>query len=450
VSTVKIILPHLKSSTSYESFSASQANEAICAALDASAQQPCYLEVRGQDRQCYLFFREQQIYAAGKIENNQFIDTTVKDFLLTCSQMSSAEVTCFEVNNKILHSLLILFQKKPSVKVLTSLVDLDQVLDKIEDEGKSCIVSATQDSFLAVLRYEKGRVTALCHEQSLPVPKERDFRDDFLIKIYTLSAEKPLTITIYEDLLVKYAKDAKMIETDYRGAISDLFLSKPPILTLEFKDKEIGQWIVDRAVLNIGRTADNHVQIDNLAVSRLHAVIERDKGDFYVRDCDSLNGTLLNNKQVGRAKLRDGDEIVIGKHTVVFHTRSGKEIPLNPGAGPFDQTMIMKGGNVQPPPVPRVEHSEPRLVVKNGDSEDVIELSKASTIFGKDTDVDVALKGFFVAKHHAEIVRQNGDYVIRHLSGHKKVSVDGETVKERVLKDNDKIKIGNREFIFQK
>ncbi len=94
----------------------------------------------------------------------------------------------YEVDSKILHSLLILFQKKPALKLLTSLVDLDQVLDKIEEEGKSCIVAAAQDDFFAILRYEKGRVTALCHEQTAPASMNRSFREEFLVKIYTLSA----------------------------------------------------------------------------------------------------------------------------------------------------------------------------------------------------------------------------------------------------------------------
>jgi uncharacterized protein YoxC len=72
--------------------------------------------------------------------------------------------------------------------MLSSLVDLDQVLDKIENEQKSCIVLASQNDFLALLRYEKGEVKALAHQLSSITPKENTFRDDILVKIYTLSA----------------------------------------------------------------------------------------------------------------------------------------------------------------------------------------------------------------------------------------------------------------------
>lgn|GEM_PF-700240 len=452
VGKVKTVLPYLRIANKYEQFSTSQVNQVIHDCIATSAQRPCYLEISGSSQRCFLFFREKQIYNAGRIENDQLSETTIKDFLQGVRQMPTAAAACYEVNSKMLHSILILFQKKPSLKLLTSMVDLDEVLDRIEEEGKSCIVSACQDAFLAILRYEKGEVTALCHELSLPTPKESGFREDFLVKIYTLSAEKPLSINIHEDLLVKYASDAQMIDDSYRGDITELYLSKPPTVTLRFKGREIGHWTLDRPVLNIGRTADNDIVIDNLAVSRLHAVLERDKGDYYVRDCDSLNGTLLNNKKVGRAKLQHGDEIVIGKHELKVQKQSGMDVQSGPDIDQFDQTVILAPGQTpqQPHTHSRINHSAPRLIEKTKAGEIVIELNKPSLVLGKDSDADVTIDGFMVAKLHAEIVEQNGDYVIRHLNGYRKVSVGGRPVTECVLKDNDEIRIGKSEFIFQK
>jgi pSer/pThr/pTyr-binding forkhead associated (FHA) protein len=432
-----------------ERFSPTQMNDMIRKCIALSNQRPCYLEVSDEAQQFFLFFREKQIYSAGKVVDTQLSDVTIKDFLIHATQMKDAYAACCEVNSKILHSLLIIIQKKPTLKLLTSLVDLDQVLDKIEEDNKSCIVSATQDEFLAVLRYEKGKVTALAHEQSMTSPKEQTFRDDFLVRIYTLSAEQPLTINVYEDLLVKYSADAKMIDNGFNGDITEMYLSKPPMVMLEFKGKEIGTWILDKPVMNIGRTADNDIVIDNLAVSRLHAVLEKDKGNYYVRDCDSLNGTLVNDKKVGRAKLHHGDEIVIGKHKLRIHVQGGTQLHSAPNdVASFDQTVIMTAGGVPMAPSP-LGNSGPRLVERTKSGEVVIEISKATVTLGKDKSADVSLDGLMIAKHHAEIAKENGQYVIRHLNGRRKVSVGGKTVKERVLKDNDAIKIANREFIFQ-
>ncbi len=447
-----MVLPYLNVANKHERFSASTMSQVLKECLACSANHPCYLEVSGDSKRFFLFFREKQIYSAGKLEGDQFSDISIKDFLQSTMQLQSSTAVCFEVNSKILHSLLILFQKRPVLKLLTSIVDLDAVLDKIEEDGKSCIVSATQDAFLALLRYEKGGVTALCHERSQPVPKERSFREDFLVEIYTLSAETPLSISVYEDLLVKYANDAKMIEKDFDGEITELYLTRPPVVILEFKGTEIGQWVLDRSTFNIGRTSDNDIVIDNLAVSRLHAVLECDKGEYFIRDCDSLNGTLVNNKKVGRARLQHGDEIAIGKHNLKFSKRGGMDVPAAPGTAPFDQTVIINSGQrMQPRPQPAPQQSTgPRLVEKTKSGDVVIELNKPALVLGKDPEADVAIEGLLIAKQHAEIVRENGNYVIRHLNGHRKVMVGGKTVTECVLEDNDEIRIGKSEFVFHK
>jgi pSer/pThr/pTyr-binding forkhead associated (FHA) protein len=445
-------LPYLKVANKYEKFSANTMNQILGECLLLSARQPCYLEVCNDSESCFLFFREGQVYNAGQITDDQFSETSIRHFLKTATSLSRC-ATCYLLNGKLLHSLLILFQKKASLKLSTSIVDLDEVLDKIEEEGRSCIVTASQDEFLAVLRYEKGNVTALFHEQSASTPTERSFREDFLVQTYTLSAEKPLSINVYEDLLVKYAVDAKMIDQNNAGEISGLYLSKPPVVTLEFKGREIGHWVLDRPIFNIGRTVDNDIVIDNLAVSRLHAVLEKDKGEYYIRDCDSLNGTLVNNKTIGRAKLQHGDEISIGKHKLRVQRQTGIDIPDGTNIAPYDQTVIIGPNehpaqpNSQPQPV---ICSGPRLIEKTKSGEIVIEINKPSLILGKDRDADVEVEGLFVAKQHAEIVKENGDYVIRHLNGYRKVSVGGKPVSECVLEDNAEIRIGNSEFVFQK
>lgn len=450
---MKTVLPYIKVHKSYESFTRASMSDVIRDGLDRSVEYPCYLSVSNDEKQFFLFLREKQIYSAGQIEGGVPSDLTIKDFLLTASQMEGAQVDLFEVNSKILHSILILFQKQETLKVLTSLVDLDQILDKIEEEKRSCIISASQDSFLVVLRYEKGTVTALCHEQSSPRPGEGTFREDFLVKIYTISAERPLELRIYDDLLVKYAKDAKLIEDEYHGDILDLFLTKPPIITLEFKDREIGHWVLEKPTLNIGRTADNDIQVDNLAVSRLHAVLERDKGNYYIKDCDSLNGTVLNGKRIGRAKLAHGDEIVIGKHKLVFQNQTGITTPITPDIAPFDQTVIMGPGEKPRMPgqsiVEMGRKSVPCLVETTKKGKQVFELKNAIFVLGKGGYADLEIGGMFIAKQHVEIVKENGDYVIRHMNGRRRVTVEGRKIKECVLKDNDAIKIGKREFIFQ-
>jgi hypothetical protein len=68
----------------------------------------------------------------------------------------------------------------------------------------------------------------------------------------------------------------------------------------------------------IGRSPDCEIFLDDVTVSRNHAVlIERD-GGFVVEDQGSLNGTFVNRKRIESAPLAEGDELQIGKYRMTF------------------------------------------------------------------------------------------------------------------------------------
>jgi predicted component of type VI protein secretion system len=67
------------------------------------------------------------------------------------------------------------------------------------------------------------------------------------------------------------------------------------------------------------------VPIDNVGVSRTHAVVRYREGIFRVHDHGSSNGLFVNGMPIGQGgihPLQDGDEIQVGKFVVVFSTRS--------------------------------------------------------------------------------------------------------------------------------
>ena len=61
--------------------------------------------------------------------------------------------------------------------------------------------------------------------------------------------------------------------------------------------------------------------LEDLTVSRKHAVIVQRDGGFFVEDQGSLNGTFVNRKRVESAQLEDGDELQIGKYRLTFLDR---------------------------------------------------------------------------------------------------------------------------------
>jgi FHA domain/zinc-ribbon domain len=71
----------------------------------------------------------------------------------------------------------------------------------------------------------------------------------------------------------------------------------------------------------IGRSPDCPIFLDDVTVSRKHAVVVERDGHWFIEDQGSLNGTFVNRRRVEAAQLSDGDEIQIGKYRLTFLTR---------------------------------------------------------------------------------------------------------------------------------
>ncbi len=87
-------------------------------------------------------------------------------------------------------------------------------------------------------------------------------------------------------------------------------------LSLMFGDKIVKEVPIGSRPIGIGRSPDNDLPVDNLAVSNYHARVYFEGGRLVVEDLDSLNGTFVNDLRVERATLHDGDSIHIGKHRI--------------------------------------------------------------------------------------------------------------------------------------
>ena len=68
----------------------------------------------------------------------------------------------------------------------------------------------------------------------------------------------------------------------------------------------------------IGRSLAANVRFDDPTVSRRHALIVREGESLRVLDDRSLNGVFVNGKRVEWRTLKDGDEIMVGRHSLRF------------------------------------------------------------------------------------------------------------------------------------
>ena len=75
---------------------------------------------------------------------------------------------------------------------------------------------------------------------------------------------------------------------------------------------------IDEDRMSIGRAPDAAVFLDDVTVSRNHALLVRRRDGLYIDDLGSLNGTYVNRRRIESHQLADGDEIQIGKYKLSY------------------------------------------------------------------------------------------------------------------------------------
>ena len=78
---------------------------------------------------------------------------------------------------------------------------------------------------------------------------------------------------------------------------------------------------IDQDRMSIGRTPDAAVFLDDVTVSRNHALVVHREDGYYIDDLGSLNGTYINRRRIESHRLEDGDEIQIGKYKMSYLER---------------------------------------------------------------------------------------------------------------------------------
>jgi len=110
-------------------------------------------------------------------------------------------------------------------------------------------------------------------------------------------------------------------------------------LVLKFENSSLKEVPLGTRPVTIGRAPDNDIQIDNLSVSNYHARVYVEAGSLVVEDLNSLNGSFLNDTRVERAMLKDGDNILIGKHEIFVDQAHDAALP---GPAPcVNETMVL-------------------------------------------------------------------------------------------------------------
>lgn len=205
---------------------------------------------------------------------------------------------------------------------------------------------------------------------------------------------------------------------------------------LTHNKKVLDQFELQQGDMKIGRRPGIDIVIDSMAVSGEHANIFTIGEDSFIQDLGSTNGTFVNNKKITKHHLKNGDSIMIGKHTLNYVSENqAKAAPAS--VGDFAKTVIMA------PPRAQEGTGTPQkaalYVLSGPNSGKRIEMSKRITNVGR------------TGKRSATITRTDDGFVLAAGDSTDLPKLNGRLIARRgaKLKDGDVIELSGTRLQFQ-
>jgi pSer/pThr/pTyr-binding forkhead associated (FHA) protein len=230
-------------------------------------------------------------------------------------------------------------------------------------------------------------------------------------------------------------------------------------LILTFNKRVVKEYAFGKDGISIGRDRDNAVVINNLAVSGFHARIDKAGSDYVLTDLQSTNGTFVNDQKVASYKLVHGDNIIIGKHVILFLTSDSDRVEVGKDAADLllgktvvldtakQRNLLSKQDLISQ--APKAPEKIGVLSPIDGSGLGDFTLTNRLTKIGKAAASEIKLPGLFMAPTAATVSRRPSGYVISFTGGMSKLKVNGKVIKGSVqLNDFDTVELGSYKFQF--
>jgi len=100
------------------------------------------------------------------------------------------------------------------------------------------------------------------------------------------------------------------------------------------------------STVTVGRSDENHIQINHPSISSAHAEFRFEGGDYRLVDLNSTNGSRVNDEKTEEAILRNGDVLMLGN--ILFSYES--EVAVEAAPLPDTESKVVLGSNSAAPP----------------------------------------------------------------------------------------------------
>lgn len=186
------------------------------------------------------------------------------------------------------------------------------------------------------------------------------------------------------------------------------------------------------ATLTLGRDPDSDIVVDSDAASRRHARLDRRDSGWEITDLGSTNGLRFQGKPIQNMPLANGNVVHIGRSvTLEFRDPDAARAAGLGGAQGLGWGRDAASGPSQGRPP-------------------VFELpAKGALVLGRSEQADVSLQHPLVSRAHAQIVRRGSDVYVEDLGSSGGTFVNGQLVREHLLKEGEVIRIGPSQMMME-
>jgi len=356
------------------------------------------------NRTLLLFVLQDDLYAACELMGNQVKSLLISDCLKQVSE-SEGELGLYEISPVLFKAILCLGQLEPKVLGASNFIDIEQLLSHIDQEKEEAVLLLRQGEELNLFYFSEGVLCDAYLEETEEMREEPELRDKLLLYAYA-SQENPVSILLYEDIIVSPESDCKALENKpAEGQVPD-----PQVLDSQEKKESL---------------IPLEVQAEDMPSSEISGLSEDlDEVPHEVPHIEKRCDPQIDKVQESLPEAKEN-----GVETLL------EEIPVS-------EKLLEKSPEILADP-----SSEKRpdlwLEVLSGDRVGLlIRLASERLSFGRGK-VDVRFSDPQISRYHAELKRSPSGLTLTDQHSTNGVFVNGKKITKEELSVDDVIRIGD-------
>ncbi|MEK7205479.1 MAG: FHA domain-containing protein, partial [candidate division NC10 bacterium] len=173
----------------------------------------------------FLFVVSGSPYGAGQLAGDAFSFLEIHEFFAAYARHPHSPLSFLVADKRLLLGLMVLFRHRPALQFTTDLVDMEEVLRKLEARGGDAIVGIRAGDEWAITICTKGKPAANYFPASgADALKEPTTAEQLLVYVFS-RPPGGVTVDVYEETRVNPAGDITLVTAETRGRLSEVFLA---------------------------------------------------------------------------------------------------------------------------------------------------------------------------------------------------------------------------------